>query len=149
MGLCADGELDNGRSNYDRFANSTSNVGGTPQGLSEVFNFGLDQLYQMKIEGEEGLEEEEAEASAKRFDLLSWSMVRPSTSRRTRCVGAIWALRSDVAAGNVLRPCAGVGMMCRCGIPSTAPWAVALFASSSGKVALVRTAGPAQLVNQS
>ncbi len=55
---------------YDRFAGTemSSNVGGTPMGLSELFSFGLDQLYQIKV----GEDTEEAEA--KRFDLLSWSM---------------------------------------------------------------------------
>ncbi len=72
--------LADGRSyTFDRFLGSemASNVGGTPKGLSELFSFGLDHLYQMKT----GSAEDNTE---KKFDLLSmgsstsWDLVKDS-----------------------------------------------------------------------
>jgi lipopolysaccharide assembly outer membrane protein LptD (OstA) len=56
---------------FDRFtgAEMPSNVGGTPAGLSELFSFGLEQLFQMKT-GDPDAEE----GTQNRYDLLSWTM---------------------------------------------------------------------------
>ena len=64
-------QLDDGRElTFDRFSGTeiSSNIGGTPAGLSEAFSFDLGQLFQMKSG------EDTEETQAKRFDLLSWNM---------------------------------------------------------------------------
>jgi len=63
--------LPDGRSlTYDRFPADAniSGAGGTPAGLSEFVNLGLDNLFQMKI-GDSTAGEKES-----RFDLLDWSL---------------------------------------------------------------------------
>lgn len=65
--------LPDGRSHtFDRFpvSETVSSDGGTPQGLSERFNFSLDHLFQIKTrEPREGEEDR-----SKKFDLLAWTM---------------------------------------------------------------------------